>query len=763
MKLQIFHKRYIPFIISIVLFKMVSFGQETLSESGPASIAAPADGEVYDQVSGNLIQFNDNGGWCWYQDERAVVDVANGKLIIGSDASGSGVGGSSRNGNIEASIFDLQTGEPERFMLRNMSCDDHNTAAFLIRPDGKYLTFYAGHNYNNYSYYRIYDNGTWGSENQFDWNTMPGGTNFKTTYSNLFYLSSENLAYNFARTDEKSPNFIVSSDQGDTWTYGGQLTEPDVNIGYVNGYFKYVSNGIDRIDFIGTEHHPRDYNTSIYHGYIQGGKSYKSDGTLLDDDIFDKDAPYPADFTLVFEAGTTIGSMTMYKCWNADVQSYEDGSIAAIITARINNNINGNDSGINPDHAFIYCRYDGSEWSYTYLGQAGKKMYGSEADYTGLGALHPDDPNTIYISTSVDPRNDMDLIVHEIFKGTTADHSATWAWTPVTQNSVRDNFRPIVPVWDENHTALLWWRGTYNSAQNFDAAVVGIIEDSDAIHNPKHYVDADLTNTTLSDGSPLTTTGPDGSQGPMDNQWHQRTGYGNGGSVLTSAETGGEDAPALKTQVTVSEAGIYDVWVNFWANPTEDWRIKAGLAAEGMQLFRQMACKQVEGDDYDTTPVLTGGGNTYLYQAYLGRVQVASGSNFDVFVDDDAVQTGTQSTLIGRTARTWYDGVSTACTDHVVCICVDKTLAPTEFNLNQNYPNPFNPITTITYSLSKDTHVRLKIMNLLGQEIAVLVDSKMSAGDYQITWNAENTPSGLYFYQLTAGRFSMMKKMMLLK
>ncbi len=88
---------------------------------------------------------------------------------------------------------------------------------------------------------------------------------------------------------------------------------------------------------------------------------------------------------------------------------------------------------------------------------------------------------------------------------------------------------------------------------------------------------------------------------------------------------------------------------------------------------------------------------------------------------------------------------------------------PGNFKLNQNYPNPFNPITMISYSLTEDAHVRLKIMNLLGQEIVVLVDNKMPASNYQITWNAENIPSGLYFYQLTAGRFSMMKKMMLLK
>jgi hypothetical protein len=55
-----------------------------------------------DLVKGNLIQFNDNGGWCWYQDERAVIDVSTAKLLLGSDGSSAGVGGSPRSGDVEA-------------------------------------------------------------------------------------------------------------------------------------------------------------------------------------------------------------------------------------------------------------------------------------------------------------------------------------------------------------------------------------------------------------------------------------------------------------------------------------------------------------------------------------------------------------------------------------------------------------------------------------------------------------------------------------
>jgi hypothetical protein len=613
--------------------------------------------DSYDLVDGNLIQFNDNGAWCWYQDERAVVDIAGGNMIIGSDASGGGVGGSSRDGYIEGVIFNLNTRFSQRYLFMNAECDDHNTPAFLIRPDGKYLTMYAQH-YDDYSRYRIFNGNSWGTEQMFDWSSIPGGTDFSTTYSNLFYLSAEDKVYNFVRCYARSPNMMVSTDQGNTWSYGGLLTEPDENIGYVNGYFKYASNDIDRIDFICTEHHPRDYNTSIYHGYIQNGKSYTSDGIVLDSLISDKNAPHPSDFTLVFAANTIVNDELMTRCWTIDIETYDNGIIAAIFQARVNDDPNNPSN--DPDHVFFFARYDGSAWTATYLGQAGKKMYFSEQDYTGLGALHPDDPNTIYISTPFDPRDDTNLVVREIFKGTTDDNGTTWTWTPVTQNSVVSNFRPIVPAWDADHTVLLWWRGTYSSAQRFDAAIVGIIEQNGESLNRMHYVDANHANTMLSNGSPLITTGPDGNRGAADNLWHQRTGFGNGGSVLTSAELNGENAPMLKTTVVVSDTGAYDVWINFWANPDYDWRIKAGLSEDNMKIFRQMASKQVENGYHHSSLILVGGGNTFLYQAYLGRVNVADSDSIEVFVDDEAIETGTTSNLIGDISRTWYDGISYA-------------------------------------------------------------------------------------------------------
>jgi hypothetical protein len=88
---------------------------------------------------------------------------------------------------------------------------------------------------------------------------------------------------------------------------------------------------------------------------------------------------------------------------------------------------------------------------------------------------------------------------------------------------------------------------------------------------------------------------------------------------------------------------------------------------------------------------------------------------------------------------------------------------PATFNLYQNYPNPFNPTTTITYSLPKNNFVTLKIYDLLGREVTTLVNEEKHSGTYKITWNAQNIPSGVYFYRLTASEFSKVNKMILLK
>jgi hypothetical protein len=95
---------------------------------------------------------------------------------------------------------------------------------------------------------------------------------------------------------------------------------------------------------------------------------------------------------------------------------------------------------------------------------------------------------------------------------------------------------------------------------------------------------------------------------------------------------------------------------------------------------------------------------------------------------------------------------------------------PNSISLFQNYPNPFNPVTKIPFRLVHKEHVKIEIYNLIGQNIKTLLNEEMSAGTHEITFNAQNLPSGIYFYRITVGdsygktdEFRSVKRMVLLR
>ncbi len=99
---------------------------------------------------------------------------------------------------------------------------------------------------------------------------------------------------------------------------------------------------------------------------------------------------------------------------------------------------------------------------------------------------------------------------------------------------------------------------------------------------------------------------------------------------------------------------------------------------------------------------------------------------------------------------------------------VEVKILPVEFALYQNYPNPFNPITSIKYSIpsgdkNEMLNVSLKILNVIGNEVAVLLNEKKEAGNYEVKFDASQLSSGVYFYKLEAGNFSTTKKLILMK
>ncbi len=107
--------------------------------------------------------------------------------------------------------------------------------------------------------------------------------------------------------------------------------------------------------------------------------------------------------------------------------------------------------------------------------------------------------------------------------------------------------------------------------------------------------------------------------------------------------------------------------------------------------------------------------------------------------------------------------VATNWKDLLTITSVEKNELPTKFELSQNYPNPFNPETKISYTLPKESNVSLKVYDVLGNEVATLVNEIKQAGAYNVNFDAKNLTSGLYIYKLQADNFIQTKKMMLIK
>jgi len=99
----------------------------------------------------------------------------------------------------------------------------------------------------------------------------------------------------------------------------------------------------------------------------------------------------------------------------------------------------------------------------------------------------------------------------------------------------------------------------------------------------------------------------------------------------------------------------------------------------------------------------------------------------------------------------------------VVSVEDDNHSHPENYSLEQNYPNPFNPSTKIKYQIADAGFVKLQVFNILGNEVATLINREMQPGSYEVNFDASNLPSGIYFYTLNSAKFTQTKKMILLK
>lgn len=147
------------------------------------------------------------------------------------------------------------------------------------------------------------------------------------------------------------------------------------------------------------------------------------------------------------------------------------------------------------------------------------------------------------------------------------------------------------------------------------------------------------------------------------------------------------------------------------------------------------------------------------------KISVDGGSTFPYTIFDkqgEALGTAPpQSSGFTPTASQW--GTFAARYGTVTGLEPVSTIAPSKFDLSQNYPNPFNPSTTIKYQIPNNSYVTLKVYDMLGKEVATLVNTNLKAGQYELKFNASNISSGVYFYKIIAGNFTDTKKMLIVK
>ncbi len=401
------------------------------------------------------IVLNDDGGWCWYQDERAIVHES--KVLVGSIAMG--IHDASRRGDAEVTVWDLDSGARRRATLRRaLGADDHNAPAFQQLPDGGVLAVYATHGQANAFWYRRSVPGdalAWGREREF----VPSKTS-RVTYANVFCLRGEgDRIYNFYRGFDNrfKPSYAFSDDLAQSWKNGGVFIHVPTTARH-RPYVKYCSDGESTIHMVYTEGHPRDYDNSVYHVLYRDGHLLRSDGTPIA--TLAQGLARPEQGSRVYTGGTT------HVAWVQDLHLDRQGRPVVVFSVqRDSEPLPAGHVASGQDLRYHYAYWDGHQWNQQQIAYAGTRLYPGEDDYAGLIVIDPQRVERVYLASNSDPVKGEPLISqedgqrhYEIYRGV-RQASGLFAWSPITRNSRYDNLRPVVPIAPERRSVLLWLRG----------------------------------------------------------------------------------------------------------------------------------------------------------------------------------------------------------------------------------------------------------------------------------------------------------------
>ena len=486
------------------LWVVVALGLTVLPGNSPAQAA----------FGGTPITLNNNGGWCWFQDPRALID--NGQLIIGSIAGFTGSGSTGGDADVTSYNFQTQTAT-ETLLHAALNQDDHACPAFAVLPDGRILATYEPHSSTNNVYWRVSsaagETTSWSAEQVSVVNVLGDSNN--NTYSNPFYLSTPNEVVSFSRAIGYDPNYSLFKNLSNpvpTFSYGGHWmywqnpnNTPPLTGGSGRPYVKYAANGADTVWFATTEDSPQNYPNSLYAGYLKfdasgSGTAYTSAGVALGG-ISTSTSPsggnnppsggngsgnypsgsgmsyLPTQFTPIVKANAVYNGIDLtgkYVGWATSMQLDTGGK--PYLGFVVVDNLTG---AYGNDLEYYYAHLVGSSWQVSRVGYAGLPLYSSQNQYAGLLAVDPVNPNKIYFSTDVDPVTDAALLGPDgnqhwqLFSGTSPNGGASWYFSQLT-NTASENIRPVVAA-SGGTEALVWMQGSYTTYNNYNTSMVGLI------------------------------------------------------------------------------------------------------------------------------------------------------------------------------------------------------------------------------------------------------------------------------------------------
>lgn len=490
----------------------------------------------------------DNGIWTWFTDPRAVV--RDGTLYVGHLSGG---------GDVQVSALDLATAALTSFTLSvSLQQDDHDNPAIHVRPDGRLICFYSKHSADNNLRFRISTNPgditAWGAEQASAITNVAGASGF--SYSNPHYLSAQGRLFLFARGAQLFPVVTYSDNDGASWQACKSLFEPLVG---ARPYMKYVSNGVDRIDFWGTTGHPREVTAGdcdIYHFYYSAATQafHKSDGTQTKTlATVMAGTPLDAnDVTIVHDATAESGGGNG-NGWTWSIEYDAAGHPVVTYAVYV----------ANDDNRYRYARWDGSQWVKSGDMVTGvSSLYGpgatSEPQYTGGIVIDPRNTARVYLCRQVSGS-------WELERWITDDGGQNWTSEAITSASgATKNCRPYCPRnWKSGAPAVLWCAAlSYTSYTNYRSAVKASPAPTVAPPDPPPpgAVTDTFTGTASTALSDHTTD--------SDHEWDQHPVYYAQSACLTAA---GRARPSASTASARYRSN--------WEPATADYSVQAAVVA----------------------------------------------------------------------------------------------------------------------------------------------------------------------------------------